>query len=288
MRTGPGMLLLLILLSVPGCTIDGAEPAEMSGLQSAEVHPVTSSGNSFHKAGRSIKRALDKRHLADRTAVYTGLGGADTPLTAAADLGVLRYSSDSIEHRLALRGMVGTGDSDLLAGLDTGLRFQLPATITPFVGAGLFGGMSLLKRPAEDDNVDNDNDDSIDEDGETKNHFYFALYPEIGVSWWLTSKTRATFSIQRHISTAGRDLDYTFFGLSFARLQQPDTDTPRRRPVQESPPLTDPDFTEHLQQQQSADTPDLPNTIPDSTEVSEPTDSSAEGVSTYDSEQAQP
>jgi len=121
-------------------------------------------------------------------------------------------------QRFGFRGLAGTGEKDLLVGLDTGLRFHLPARFTPFVGVGVFAGGTSSKTPAEDDNIDNDHDHSTDEDGEKAQHgkMYAAVYPEAGVSWWLSSRSRATLSVQHHFSTSGRDEDYTFFGLTLA------------------------------------------------------------------------
>jgi hypothetical protein len=121
-----------------------------------------------------------------------------------------------------------------MAGIDTGVRFHLPVRFTPFVGAGVYGATGVFGKPAEDDNVDNDDDDSVDEDGETSRSLYAAVYPEIGVSWWLTSRSRVTLSAQHHFSTAGRDYDYTFFGVTLAsRSGASKSDAPPRRPVQE-------------------------------------------------------
>ncbi|MFN6334064.1 MAG: hypothetical protein ACK45A_20065, partial [Planctomyces sp.] len=90
-------------------------------------------------------------------------------------------------------------------------------------------------------------DHSTDEDGETAKHskLYAAVYPEVGVSWWLSSRSRATLSVQHHFSTSGRDEDYTFFGLTLAsRVRFRDPDVPARQPVPETgdnAPSTDSD-----------------------------------------------
>ncbi|MFN5284118.1 MAG: hypothetical protein ACK5KS_04785, partial [Planctomyces sp.] len=55
------------------------------------------------------------------------------------------------------------------------------------------------------------------------------------VSWWLSSRSRATLSVQHHFSTSGRDEDYTFFGLTLAsRVRFRDPDVPARQPVPET------------------------------------------------------
>lgn len=227
-------ILLLLTLFICGCNIDGSSRWAMDDPTYARRYSNAYPSNDAEKLYRKLKQSSDARHLADSTAVYFGTGASDAPFTIGADLGLLRYASDSIEQRIGLRGLAGTGEEDLMLGIDSGLRFQLPTRVTPFVGVGLLGAWSISGTPAEDDNRDNDGDDSIDEDGEKSLKLYAALYPEIGVSWWLNSRNRATLSVQHHFSTSGRDEDYTFFSLTLAyRNGASDPDKPPRKPVPE-------------------------------------------------------
>jgi hypothetical protein len=228
-------LFLLLLASLScGCNYDFPSRWAMDHQEYARRYNKPYPGNELKKLGRKLKQTADARHLSGSTAAYFGVGSSDPLFTVGADIGMLRYSSDSIEHRIGLRSLAGTGDADLMAGIDTGVRFHLPVRFTPFVGAGVYGATGVFGKPAEDDNVDNDDDDSVDEDGETSRSLYAAVYPEIGVSWWLTSRSRVTLSAQHHFSTAGRDYDYTFFGVTLAsRSGASKSDAPPRRPVQE-------------------------------------------------------
>ena len=228
-------LFLLLLASLScGCNYDFPSRWAMDHPEYARRYNKPYPGNELKKLGRKLKQTADARHLSGSTAAYFGVGSSDPLFTVGADIGMLRYSSHSIEHRIGLRSLAGTGDANLMAGIDTGVRFHLPVRFTPFVGAGVYGATGVFGKPAEDDNVDNDNDDSVDEVGETSRSLYAAVYPEIGVSWWLTSRSRVTLSAQHHFSTAGRDYDYTFFGVTLAsRSGSSKSDAPPRRPVQE-------------------------------------------------------
>lgn len=85
---------------------------------------------------------------------------------------------------------------------------------------GAYAGGNGRSEPAEDDLQDNDNDGSIDELGEEDNvgKFFASVYPEVGTHFWLNGKTRLTASAQYHLTTAGRDDDFLFVGLSIGFL----------------------------------------------------------------------
>jgi hypothetical protein len=267
MKLQTSILFLLATLSC-GCSSDLSSRWAMDDSEYASRYSRPYPGNDLKKLGRKLKQSSDARHVADSAALYVGAGASDAPFTVGGDIGLLRYSSDSIEQRFGLRGLAGTGEKDLLTGFDTGLRFHLPTRLTPFVGVGVFAGGSTSKTPAEDDNIDNDRDHSTDEDGETAKHskLYAAVYPEVGVSWWLSSRSRATLSVQHHFSTSGRDEDYTFFGLTLAsRVRFRDPDVPARQPVPET------DSSEADSQQISATTTEAAEWT-DQSEVETPLD----------------
>ena len=241
MKSHTYVFILLALLSC-GCASDLSSRWAMDDEEYAGRYSKPYPANDLRKLGRKLKQSSDARHLADSAALYVGAGASDAPFTVGGDIGLLRYSSDSIEQRFGFRGLAGTGEKDLLAGLDTGLRFHLPARFTPFVGVGVFAGGTSSKTPAEDDNIDNDHDHSTDEDGEMAQHgkMYAAVYPEAGVSWWLSSRSRATLSVQHHFSTSGRDEDYTFFGLTLAsRCKFRDPELPAKKEVPEISELSE-------------------------------------------------
>jgi hypothetical protein len=121
---------------------------------------------------------------------------------------------------LALLG--GTGADDIFGGLNAGLRVQSPSRLAPFAGVGMFHGASSYTMPAEDDWIDNDDDGSTDERGEERTDWdgwLSAVYPEVGVHYWLASNVRLTASGAYYVTTEGRDSDFWFYGVSLSFLR---------------------------------------------------------------------
>ena len=200
-----------------------------------------------------LKQSADARFVKGRSTGYIGIAGTDDPTTLGLEIGGTQYRSPSFEQRGGIKGLLGTGDSDLFGGLDLGVRLQSPSRLAPFIGLGTYLGISAFPHNAEDDNLDNDDDGSIDELGETRRHVFFAVYPELGAHFWLKHDVRATLSAQYHMSTSGSDYNYWFFGLTFAGLSQPSNhEPPAKRPEQEEAPNagsveSDPRFLEGLE-----------------------------------------
>ena len=189
----------------------------------AEKYDKPYPSNDGEKVARMIKQASDARYVADRGGWYLGAAGADEPTAAGAEIGAFSYLSHSVEGRVGLKGLAGTGAEDWFAGLDLGLRTQSPSRFAPFAGVGTFLGGNNHKVLAIDDHIDNDGDTSVDERGEMKDdpNFLASVYPELGAHFWLNSKTRLTASAQYHITTEGRDTDFWFVGFSVSFLGGP-------------------------------------------------------------------
>ena len=70
------------------------------------------------------------------------------------------------------------------------------------------------------ENIDNDNDGAVNEDGEviieTEDEMA-SIYPELGFHIWATENIRMTISTKYHITTKGRDYDFQMnsLGLTF-------------------------------------------------------------------------
>jgi hypothetical protein len=167
-------------------------------------------------AGKA-KQAIDARHVA-------GLGGwfvsggmqqraqGRLPL-AGAEIGYEFYPVNWFSHRAGLSAYFNREDG--FAGIDGGCRFQLPARITPFAGAGAFAGVSRGLSDDSHDGVDNDNDlfvDESDEQSSTVDDFMCAVYPEVGSHFWLTGSVRTTVSGKYLVSSLGRDQDDWLLG----------------------------------------------------------------------------
>ena len=110
--------------------------------------------------------------------------------------------------------------TDLHGGLELGLRANFGATISPFIGAGVFLGSWSETVAADSDGIDNDNDYLIDEWDEEVEEVdtLLAAYPEVGVHLWLGERLRLTGSARYYVTTAGRDSDRRMvgFGIGFA------------------------------------------------------------------------
>lgn len=206
--------------SVFGCAGIGTSRWAMDDEVYSDKYSKSYSGNDLDKATRIIKQASDARHVADRSGISFGASWAEDPLSAGAEIGWFEYVNASVEQRAALKGLVGTGAEDWFAGLDLGLRTQLPSRLAPFAGVGTYLGANSRSELATGDGRDNDGDGSIDEFGERDNEYSFlgSVYPELGIHFWLNGSTRLTASAQYHLTTEGRDADFWFIGFTLARL----------------------------------------------------------------------
>jgi len=122
-----------------------------------------------------------------------------------------------------LTGRVGLAfffglDTGLFGGIEGGLRGELPGRVAPFAGAGLFLGSWTDDELADSDGIDNDEDNVTDEPGEEKEvtDYLSAVYPELGIHFWLTESMRITASTRYYITSKGRDNDRRMTGLGLA------------------------------------------------------------------------
>jgi len=216
------LFLLAACLSISaGCSGLGTSRWAMDNPAYAEKYDAPYTGDDVDKAERMLKQSVDARYVENQTGIYVGLAAADDPATAGAELGAFHYLTHSVEGRAGFKGLLGTGDSDVFGGIDTGLRLQAPSRLAPFVGVGAFFGGNGKGEPATDDHLDNDNDGRIDEYGEEDGggHLFASLYPEAGAHFWLNGNTRLTASAQYHLTTTGRDHDFWFLGFSIGILR---------------------------------------------------------------------
>lgn len=143
------------------------------------------------------KQAVDARHVAGLGGWYVSGGtlyrpSVDQPLIGA-DVGFEAYPSSWLSQRLGV-GVYQSGDEGYIAA-DTGLRAQLPARVSPFVGVGAMLGASRTEYLADNDGADNDEDGRYDEPGETSSgidRVLAVVYPEVGLHAWLNGNWRMT------------------------------------------------------------------------------------------------
>ncbi len=195
-----------------------------------------------NNVAKTIKQAVDARHVRGKTGLYIAGAGRDDPVAAGAEAGVFGYAEPWCEYRAGFSGLVHeTGDHPLSGGMIGSARLQVPSRFAPFVGLGVYGGWAGLES-AEDDGIDNDDDTFVDEPGENDSAFALAVFPEIGTHFWLSHRTRITTSVTYYVTNQGRDDDFLFYsvGLSFfGRAYERERHCP---PI--SPP--DPDFEDFM------------------------------------------
>lgn len=166
---------------------------------------------------RTIKQAIDARYVRGKSGGYIAAAGRDDPIAAGAEVGLFGYSEPWLEVRGGLAGLIHeTGERPLSGGMLGSVRLQAPSRVAPFVGLGIYGGWAGLES-AENDNVDNDDNGFVDEDGETESDFAVAIFPEVGAHVWLNHRVRLTTSVNYYVTNQGRDDDFLFYsvGLSF-------------------------------------------------------------------------
>lgn len=167
------------------------------------------------------KQSVDARFVEGKAGWYVAGAGHADPNAAGGEIGGFVYPQSWLSAHAGLALLGGTGADDLFLGLNSGLRVQPPSRLAPFAGVGMFHGYSEHEYPARADWRDNDSDGSIDEFGETGTEYGWlsAVYPEIGVHYWLNSSIRATASGAYYVTTEGRDSDFWFYGASLSFLQ---------------------------------------------------------------------
>ena len=157
----------------------------------------------------------------DKAGTYLEIGGQTDPTAVGAGLGAFNYNYSYLSTRLALYVLGSESIDDVFLGADTGIRFELGTVFSPFIGLGGYYGYHVENSPAEDDELDNDGDGQVDEDGEEDariDRSVATIYPEAGLHIWIDKWTRFSLSGKYHITTEGRESDFWLFcvGFSFA------------------------------------------------------------------------
>lgn len=180
------------------------------------------SGNVLQMA----KQAVDARHLSAKRGDYIA-GMLDARGSAGGlQTGGFFYACPWLEQQVALEMLYCDDLHDLFVGGKYGVRAQLPTRLAPFVGVGGFAGLFHKGTPHDAEWIVLEDDDHrghfpnekrIDP-GDDGLHPLFAVYPEVGVHFWLTGKHRLTASAAYYLTTEGRSHDYLLIGASFSRL----------------------------------------------------------------------
>lgn len=201
-------LLSFVILIAAGCT--GSRWAKEDNDYARKYPRHT------NNVGKTIKQAVDARHVTDKSGGYVSFAGRDEPVSGGLEVGMFHYSSPWFEQQVGLQALLHEGGHQLTGGLNGKLRLQVPSRLAPFVGIGGFIGWSGMES-AENDLIDNDGDGSIDELGEYDHELTLAIFPEAGVHFWLNHRTRLTASANYYMTSSERDDGFVLYsvGLSF-------------------------------------------------------------------------
>jgi hypothetical protein len=175
------------------------------------------------KIPRMAKQAIDARFLEGRDGAFMEAGVSGSPATLGGEIGIFSIPQSFSERRAGFIGLLGTGEQAIMAGVDGSLRLHTPTRLAPFVGMGALATYFERDVPAAHDGSDNDDDLFIDEKGEEKEsaEFFGAVYPETGIHFWMTPKSRLTASGRYMITTDGRNSDTWYVGLGYSMLYGP-------------------------------------------------------------------
>ena len=206
MRASVSWILMTVAVCACGCTssrwaMDDPEYAEKYSRPYEEGEKIP----------RMAKQMIDARHLSGATGCYLGAMGAGTPASAAGEIGVFIIppfetpwlETPWLETRGALAGVVSE-DHTGAAGIDLGARVQAPSRLAPFAGVGILLAVA---------------DEDLWYIAEEDEMLLGAVYPELGLHFWLTSRTRlSTFGryyVSGNTSHSGVT-DYWATGLSLS------------------------------------------------------------------------
>ena len=206
-----------------------------TGSRWAKEDPDYAAKYSHHtdNVGKTIKQAIDARHLRKKGGLYGTLSGQDNPVAIGGEIGLFYYPKPYLEERIALAGLAYEDDYPGSGGILFGGRLQSPSRIAPFVGSGIYVGQTPEISLSED-GIDNNRNGIIDDDDEVKQEFIGALVPEIGCHYWLSSKWRLTGSASYYVTTTSSDDQFLMFNVSLARLANPGKATSQRAIVKQA------------------------------------------------------
>lgn len=213
------VLFSLALLS--GCAFEGRK---LFSSRWAMDHPKYSerygdpySDNNLSKWSRMGQQMVDARFLSGTTGGYASTGVATQPRAAfGGELGVFTMPSSWSTVRAGAVGLLAEGLPNFLTGGLIGARFHMPSRLSPYVGLAAMGGYAETTTHADSSYVDGDGNLVMEgQEIPGPGVGLVAIAPELGISCWLTSRTRLSVNSSYWISSEGRDHDFLLLGLSF-------------------------------------------------------------------------
>lgn len=168
--------------------------------------------------GKTIKQAVDARHLRKKGGLYGSVSGrGEEPFAMGGEIGGFYYPNPYLEERIGLAGLIYESDAPVSGGLLIGARAQTPTRLAPFAGAGVYAGFTPSFE-STNDGIDNNTNGIVDEEAEAESEFVGALVPEVGCHYWVTPAWRLTGSVSYYVTSSGPDNNFTMINVSLAKL----------------------------------------------------------------------
>jgi hypothetical protein len=183
------------------------------------------SNDKAEKVERLAKQSVDARFVAQSAGGYLEGHGGRSPQQSivGGELGVFIYPVSWAEFRGGLEldhfnGIVlgdevlGKDDVPGIAALNVGGRVHAPTRLAPFVGAGAMAGLSDRYIVTDRGTLDVDGDGEPDKQTDP----FVAVYPELGVHFWLTGHSRSTLGARYLFTSEGRNEDMWLVGFTIS------------------------------------------------------------------------
>ncbi len=153
-----------------------------------------------------------------KASIYLELGGANDPEAIGGTIGVAYETSKLFSFHGGLTYFASEYSSDVFGGLTLGMRTNVRVfPIMPFIGFGVFSGISKEYIPADNDGEDNDGDGDIDESGEEEevvDDIMASVYPEIGINFMVAEDAGFMLMAKRYYTTEGDDYKFWMYSMA--------------------------------------------------------------------------
>jgi hypothetical protein len=224
----PGVIALLF---GSGCRLSSKWALDDPDYAAKYDRPYEQHG--LQKQRRMAKQMVDARFLKDKTGVYLNGAAAHDPTAAGGEIGIVHYGEPWTAARIGLAGLARESDKGYQAGVDAGLRVQVPSRFSPYVGFGGFAGYHkdtlTIHLTGHDDEPGPDPippqpTNFAEEQKQSTDGGLAAVYPEIGTTFWFNGHAAFNTFGRYYITTDGRDKDFWMAGVGITFMQQPRTD----------------------------------------------------------------
>lgn len=189
----------------------------MENKQYASQYGDPYSENKLSKWGRMSQQMVDARFQKESSGLYIGAGAATKERVAiGGELGVFHMPTSWSTVRIGAVGMLAEGLPNYLTGAVIGGRIHAPTRFSPYIGLAGMAGYAKTTTRAQNSYVDGDGHLVMaGDDVPGPSAGLAAIIPEVGVSWWLTSRTRCNVNSSYYFTTDGHSQDFLLLGVSF-------------------------------------------------------------------------